>query len=224
MSIEEICFRYNIDNYTINDDGSIDVNDHVFLDNKKNPDASPITELPLRFNKVTKNFYCQENALTDLKGCPIEVGGSFYCDDNSLTTLKGGPEKVGKHFSSKHNLLTSLEFAPKEVGEDFIFQRNLLTTLKGCPKSIGRDFICHENRLVDIDFIPDSIKRKFQIHGNPISSIFNEANMDFLKAFKTYKIIKDGVLNLKRLKYLSESFDLDINLNEIEKYYLIKVK
>ena len=48
--------------------------------------------------------------------------------------------------------------------------------------------------------------------------------MDFLKAFKTYKIIKEGVLYLKRLKYLSESFDLDINLNEIEEYYLIKVK
>jgi len=243
MTIEEICFKYNINNYTINDDGSIDVDDHVFLDNKKNPDASPITELPLRFNKVTKNFYCQENALTDLKGCPKEVGGSFYCDDNSLTTLKGGPEKVGKHFSIKHNLLTSLEFAPKSVGEDFIFQRNLLTTLKGCPKEIGGDINCQYNKLTsfefgpekvggnftfdgnqieNFDFTPNSIKGNMYFNGNPIGFIFSNVDMDFLRAFKAYRILKDNVINLKRLKYLTDEYNRIIRLDKIKKHYIIR--
>ena len=31
MSIEEICKKYRIKNYTINDDGSIDVDGYVYL-------------------------------------------------------------------------------------------------------------------------------------------------------------------------------------------------
>ena len=34
MSIEEICEKYGIENYTINDDGSIDVDDHVSFPGK----------------------------------------------------------------------------------------------------------------------------------------------------------------------------------------------
>ena len=30
-SIEEICKKYHIDNYTINDDGSIDVDNSVYI-------------------------------------------------------------------------------------------------------------------------------------------------------------------------------------------------
>ena len=195
--IVSFCEIYGISNYTIKDDGTVDVDGSVYID------YCNLTKLPLKFGTVTGWFNCSRNLLTTLEGSPKRVFGTFTCNNNKLTSLEGGPETVGFKFICSHNQLT---------------------TLKGCPKSIGRDFICHENRLVDIDFIPDSIEGRFQIYGNPISSIFNEANMDFLKAFKTYKIIKEGVLYLKRLKYLSESFDLDINLNEIEEYYLIKVK
>ena len=197
MSIEEICEKYTISNYTIKDDGTVDVDGSVYID------YCNLTKLPLKFGTVTGWFNCSRNLLTTLDGSPKSVFGTFTCNNNQLTSLEGGPETVGFKF---------------------ICSSNNLTTLKGCPKSIGRDFICHNNILANMDFIPDSIKGKFQIHGNPISSIFNEANIDFLKAFRTYRIVKDSVLYLKRLKYLSESFDLNINLNEIEKYYLIKVK
>ena len=80
-SIQDICKQYNIKNYTINPDGSIDVDGDVSL-NYKN-----LTELPLRFNKVTGYFYCRFNQLTTLKGSPRWVGGSFYCNYNQLTIL-----------------------------------------------------------------------------------------------------------------------------------------
>ena len=195
MSIEEICEKYTISNYTIKDDGTVDVDGSVYID------YCNLTKLPLKFGTVTGWFNCSRNLLTTLEGSPKRVFGTFTCNNNQLTSLEGGPETVGFKF---------------------ICSSNNLTTLKGCPKSIGRDFICHNNILANMDFIPDSIKGKFQIHGNPISSIFNEANIDFLKAFRTYRIVKDSVLYLKRLKYLSESFDLNINLNENEKYYIIK--
>ena len=58
MSIEEICEKYDIGDYIINDDGSIDVNECVYLDNYG------LNEFPLKFNKVQGDFDCRGNNLT----------------------------------------------------------------------------------------------------------------------------------------------------------------
>ena len=50
--INSICSKYGIENYTINDDGTIDVNGYVNLYNKN------LTKLPLKFRNVTGDFYC----------------------------------------------------------------------------------------------------------------------------------------------------------------------
>ena len=63
--------------YTINDDGSIDVDGNVNLSRKK------LTKIPFNFSKVSGNFYCSDNQLTSLDGAPNTVGGSFYCYGNS---------------------------------------------------------------------------------------------------------------------------------------------
>ena len=60
MSIEEICEKYNIKNYTINPDGYIDVDGYVILSSKG------IDKLPLNFNKVTGDFTLSSNGLTTL--------------------------------------------------------------------------------------------------------------------------------------------------------------
>ena len=82
-NIDEICKEYGITDYTINSDGSIDVNGSVYLNDKN------LTELPLKFNKVGGDFDCSGNFITSLLRCPKEVGGYFYCYNNELTTLKG---------------------------------------------------------------------------------------------------------------------------------------
>ena len=99
-TIHDICKQYNITNYTINDDGSIDVNGYVNLINKG------LTELPLTFNKVSGYFTCSNNQLTSLKGCPRWVGGNFYCTYNNLTSLEFGPDYVGGGFYCIYNNLT----------------------------------------------------------------------------------------------------------------------
>ena len=76
QEIINICKKYKITNYTINSDGSIDVVGSVNLF-KRN-----LTELPLKFNKVSGNFTCYNNKLTTLDGSPNYVGGSFICSDN----------------------------------------------------------------------------------------------------------------------------------------------
>ena len=153
MSIEEICKKYGIKNYTINDDGSIDVDGDVYINDEG------LTELPLTFNKVTGVFNCDDNKLTTLKGSPKSVGGGFDCDGNKLTDLKGS------------------------------------------PKSIGGKFYCRNN---------------------PIESIFNYVDIDFIKAFKSFKVLNNGVIDLKRLKYLMSTFNKPIDLESIKKYYTIK--
>ncbi len=131
MTIDEICRKYKIKNYTINDDGSIDVNGDVGLS------YGVLTELPLVFNKVTGDFYCYENRLTSLKGSPKWVGGNFSCYDNHLT---------------------SLEFSPEYVGCDFFCDFNDLTDLVGSPKYIGGDFLCgHNPELIN----PRGVLRKW---------------------------------------------------------------
>ena len=100
--IESICKKYNITNYTINSDGSIDVDGNVNLSRKG------LTKLPLKFGNVTGYFYCSDNQLTTLEGSPKEVGGGFYCNNNKLTSLKGGPAKLGGEFNCQLNQLPKL--------------------------------------------------------------------------------------------------------------------
>ena len=104
--IDAICMEYEIENYTINSDGSIDVNGDVHLYNMI------LTEIPLKFGKVTGSFNCSSNYLTSLKGSPTEVGVSFDCSYNKLTSLEHCPTKT-KHFRCNDNNLTSLEYSPK---------------------------------------------------------------------------------------------------------------
>ena len=119
-SIESICKKFGITNWTQNSDGLINVDGDVYLRDKG------LTKLPLNFGRVTGHFNCYQNNLTTLKGAPKEVGGQFHC---------------------AHNQLTSLEGAPREVGGDFHCGRNNLIKLEGAPIRVGGNFDCFENNF-----------------------------------------------------------------------------
>ena len=84
--------KYVYGTYTINDDGSIDVNGDVLIGNKE------LTKIPFNFRNVSRSFYCYNNQLTSLEGAPNNVSGGFYCDHNQLITLDGAPKTVGGNF------------------------------------------------------------------------------------------------------------------------------
>ena len=111
-SIHEICKQYEIENYTINGDGSIDVNGEVNLC------FNDLTELPLIFNKITGDFDCGNNRLTSLKGSPRWVGGYFNCSLNNLTSLEFSPDYVGSGFFCGGNDLTN-NLCDTEIGGYF---------------------------------------------------------------------------------------------------------
>jgi hypothetical protein len=167
--IDSICLKYGIKNYTINSDGTIDVDGGVDLSRKN------IDKLPLKFGKVTGHFYCNNNQLTSLEGCPTELGGDFDCSRNQLTSLEGCPTEVGGYFSCSGNQLTSLE---------------------GCPREVGGNFSCSYNKLVDVKGFPLIIGGFISITGNPVVEIFKLFPTDRWKEvpehLNEYNVIRDG--------------------------------
>ncbi len=175
-NIEDICKKYDIRNYTINSDGSIDVDGDFYSSREE------LTKLPLKFGKVTGNFNCSFNELTSLEGSPNYVGGYFNCRGNQLFTLEGSPNYVGGYFDCGNNNLTSLEGSPKEVGDSFWCYSNKLTTLEGGPKEVGRNFSCSENPIhsvyklfPDYKSYLDSLDYGYLRGTNIVKSRFKEA-------------------------------------------------
>ena len=181
----KIIFHGISNNYTINPDGSIDVDgefdNNVSFDPSRSSSTklrykpskkNKLTELPIKFNKVGGNFYCNNNELTTLEGAPKEVGGDFKCNENKLTSLEGGPVSVGGDFICRNNQLTSLQGAPKKVGGDFYCSRNELTSLVGCPEIIHGDFYCRENQITDFKGVPEFFEGLFYCEENPIEEIY----------------------------------------------------
>ena len=166
--IDSLCKKYRIDNYTINDDGSIDVNGNVDLSSKK------LMKLPLTFKHVSGNFYCENNQLTTLEGSPKTVGGYFYCNNNQLTSLEG---------------------SPNSVGGSFWCNSNQLTTLSGSPRTVGGNFWCHNNQLRDVNGFPERFYgEEIDINNNPVKEIFDifpeEKWVELPECLNEYEVIK----------------------------------
>ena len=243
--IEEICLKYNISDYTINSDGTIDVDGDVnFYD-------YGLTKIQLNFNKVTGYFHLGGNELTSLKGSPKEVGGNFSCSYNDLTSLEGGPEKVNGNYYVYNNKLNNLNGSPKEVGGNFDCSNNKLTDLKGSPKGVGGNFYCNNNKITSLEFGPEVIKNGtysvqnndlydtyglktkgyhyIYLNNNPVSNVFinkhgfNEFDPKSVIYFNSAKIIEkknnEYSVNIKRLQYIQTMFEIKIDTIKISKYY-----
>ena len=110
-----------IEDYTIKDDLTVDVDGDVWIDDEN------LDYIPVQFGVVNGDFSCFDNILKSLKGCPTYVGGGFYCYNNNLI---------------------SLEHCPIEVDMVFDCDNNNIVSLKGCPTKVGWRFNCSENIIV----------------------------------------------------------------------------
>ena len=72
--------KYKVENYTLIPDEQygfiVNVNGDVDLSDKK------LLNIPVKFSKVSGNFYCGYNKLTSLEFSPQTVGGNFSCNYN----------------------------------------------------------------------------------------------------------------------------------------------
>jgi len=157
--------QYSIYNYTINKDLTVDVDGDVNLSYEN------LTEIPVQFGIVGGYFYCYNNQLTSLQGCPKEIGGYFVCSNNQLTSLEHCPKEVGGYFDCYYNQLTSLEGCPKKVGGGFYCYNNKLTSLKHCPKEVGGYFDCSYNQLTSLEHCPKEVRGDFYCSNNQLTSL-----------------------------------------------------
>ena len=150
---------YNIDfdllkecidgDYTINDDGSIDVDGDVDLSCKK------LTKIPFKFRNVSVYFTCSNNQLTSLEGAPNTVDGSFSCHNNQLTSLECAPNTVDGNFYC-HNILNlpySELFKIVDKVDGNIFYSSVTTPEDKDKIRIDRDVknVLKDDELGDLD-------------------------------------------------------------------------
>jgi len=139
--IIDLCSKYEITNYQIRDDGSIDVDGNVDLSGK----LGDLKQLPLNFNEVNGYFDCDRNKLATLEGCPIKVGGYFSCSKNKLTSLEHSPTEVeGSFYCYDNHSITTLEGLENTYIDGVLDVRACrnLYSIKGFPKKVG-NFICY---------------------------------------------------------------------------------
>ena len=237
--IDSICRKYDIKNYTINKDGTVDVDGDVDLFKKI------LYRFPIKFGKVGGDFYCHNNQLTSLSGSPNSVGGIFYCSHNKLTSLEGAPREVGGHFACSKNKLTSLEGSPSSVGGNFGCDGNQLTSLSGAPREVGGDFYCsynnlmslsgiskyisggiycENNRLRDVKGVKDGWRGQFFIGENPVQKIFKlfpkNRRDEVIEYINEHEVIRDGkVVILQALELVFYEMGLEVpEIDQIEGY------
>ena len=101
--IDSICKKFDIKNYTINEDSTIDVDGNVYLRHKG------LTKLPLKFGKVSGYFDCSFNKLISLSGAPLSVGRGFYCFNNQLKSLSGISGRISGGIYCQNNQLRDVK-------------------------------------------------------------------------------------------------------------------
>jgi hypothetical protein len=223
--IDFICTQYNIKNYSINPDGTIDVDGAVNLSSKK------LTDLPIKFNKVSGNFNCGANILSSLKGAPKIVGGNFSCYVNKLTTLDGGPTIVDGGFSCWGNIITSLDGSPDTVAF-FNCSANELTNLIGSPTTVNGDFACTNNKLISLEGSPTKINGDLSCTYNKIISTYSgDTDIELTGEFLPDKylphqatndailpkLLRDNITHIKLIMKYQRHFFIwndDLSLNE----------
>lgn len=161
--IKEWLKKYDIRNYKINNDNTIDVNGDIDLNHYSKP------ELPsyIQFNIINGIFTINHSKLKTLRGCPQEVTDIFQCMNcTSLKTLEGGPKKVGGEFNCSYcTNLTSLKGAPKEVGSFYCEYNNSLKTLEGGPITASYYHVDRCGKLTSLEGCPKVVKYTFTCIG-----------------------------------------------------------
>jgi hypothetical protein len=100
--IAEWLDAYDVEDYVINDDLTIDVNGDAVFANDFNLDHFPDF---IRFNEVSGSFHIDGTGLLLLRGCPVTVGNDFSCVRSKVSSLMFAPKHVGGNFSWYENFI-----------------------------------------------------------------------------------------------------------------------
>lgn len=169
-TIEEILDELKVRNYTINDDGKVDVDGDVDISSRS------LTEIPVQFGNVTGYFFCHNNLLTSLVGSPRKVGKSYHCTDNRITNLEGSPDYVGGYFDCGRNRIVNLKGCPTHIRSSFACTFNKLESLQNAPERIDGSFWCYNNELKSLEGSPVYVGGRYDCSNNALSKNNKQGN------------------------------------------------
>lgn len=135
--------------------------------------------------KVVGGFYCYNDNITSLEGCPTIIDGSMYCSSKKLASLEGGPIEVTGTFSVSSEKLRNLKESPELVGNTFcvsncpslvsmegtgtvgnkiVFETcPNLTSIKNLSSAVSEIFFIKCSGLSSLNGLPNKLKGKCKI-------------------------------------------------------------
>lgn len=158
--------KFEIKNYIINDDLSVDVRGDVDISGRN------LIKIPIKFNIIDGDFDCSNNKLTNLVNSPRTINGIFNCSKNNIYTLIGGPNFIKMAYDCSDNLLEELDGYPIICPNIFDCSNNQINTLKHLPKILDVVFFdVSYNRLKNLT---GPVKTKnFDCSNNNITTLVN---------------------------------------------------
>ena len=150
--IEKWLNNFNILNYTINNDLTIDLKNDLYLRN------CSIKEFPnyIQFNNVAGSVSLADIGLISLRGCPRKIGGFFSCGYNLITSFTGGPEEI----------LISSTYSRGNSGYGYAASNlKKLVSIEGLAKTINGNLWMIDNRNF---FTEEEIRKISNIKGEVI--------------------------------------------------------
>jgi hypothetical protein len=168
----------------VDDDGVVSCEGSIEL-------TSSITELPVKFGRVSNNFKLETGRLNTLEGCPTYVGNTFTSTNNPIKDLTGAPQRVGGLVMINHSQITNLKGCPKT--KHLYLANNPLTSLEGLPKRL---------QLVTVSYDPHL----------PLLRTLTAQEIDILSAYPMSSQPMEKIRDCKRIleKYASTTNPADI--------------
>ncbi|GAB5388713.1 MAG: hypothetical protein Alpg2KO_16810 [Alphaproteobacteria bacterium] len=155
----------------------------------------------------------QGNPLTDLTGCPADVGGDLYANNCALTSLQGAPERVGNHVYIGGNKLTSLEHCPQMTAAASLSAgNNELASLKGCPERLGKLDVSGNN-LTDLVGAPRMVESVLSLEENQLETLEGMPLMTGEQGRTRVSASKNKLTSLKGLDGKLNKASLEISMN-----------
>lgn len=131
-AIKRVLSEYEVKNYTINADDSVDVADDVQFS------GFNYKTIPFKMGRVDGSFTISGGYIRDISNGPSYVGGNFMCINTEITSFKGAPEEVGENCSfAMNDKVTSIEGLPAKIGGNLNLEKcSGITSLKGIHKIV----------------------------------------------------------------------------------------
>lgn len=222
--IQSICYDLGIRPHQIHEDGTVDVDGDIILENFEDG------KLPLKFGTVHGNFDIRgygrgRKKLSTLEGSPHTVDGNmrvmFF---PKLSSLEGGPEYVGGKFIIIGCPITNLKGCPKRVrgimNPYYGYMMSLtimdtkITSLEGLPSVIEGGLDASNNlELHNPEGLNDVMIDEFYITNTPLSNLYLLFDNfdDFRRSLDhNYIVFENGKCKISRSRLADALDELDL--------------